>query len=132
MVVLKLFVANLPYEWEESELASFFEVDAANVSVQRNKAGYSRGYGFVTTENHEEYTRCLALNETKLLIGGEKPFILILRVRAFNAEKKNGVADENNSKEFQCDACGKIDKKGSLTDHGFKCFGCCLKYNYLQ
>lgn len=54
---MKLFVAGLPYDFDDAELMEFFEkfgkVNSAKVAIDR-ETGKSRGFAFVDMANDEE------------------------------------------------------------------------------
>jgi RNA recognition motif-containing protein len=87
---LKLFVGGIPYGWDEKEMARAFGVESG-VIIQRDRKGASRGYGFVTLENHEKFSRCLQLDGKEIFMGFEKK-TLKLRVKEFSPIRRKGAS----------------------------------------
>lgn len=67
---MKIFVAGLPYDFDDAELEEFFEkfgkVASAKISMDR-ATGKSRGFGFVEMPNDDEAREAIeGLNEVPL------------------------------------------------------------------
>jgi RNA recognition motif-containing protein len=67
---MNLFVAGLPYDFDDAELLEFFEkfgtVNSAKIAMDR-ETGKSRGFGFVEMPNDEEAREAIdGLNDLNL------------------------------------------------------------------
>lgn len=76
-LIMKLFVAGLPYDLDDAELEEIFEkfgtVSSAKVAIDR-ETGKSRAFGFVEMPNREEGTDALeSMNGISL---GKKPLVV--------------------------------------------------------
>jgi cold-inducible RNA-binding protein len=76
-IVMKLFVAGLPYDLDDAELEEIFEkfgkIISAKVSIDR-ETGKSRGFGFVDMANETEAKEAIEhLNDISL---GKKPLVV--------------------------------------------------------
>jgi cold-inducible RNA-binding protein len=59
---MNIFVGNIPFQSEESDLQSIFEKygEVGSVKIiQDNFTGRSKGFGFVTMENNEEAQKAI-------------------------------------------------------------------------
>jgi|SRR6185437_864259 len=59
---MNIFVGNIPFQSEESDLQSIFEKygEVSSVKIiQDNFTGRSKGFGFVTMENNEEAQKAI-------------------------------------------------------------------------
>lgn len=80
----KLYVGNLPYTTNDTELAAFFakvgEVESANV-LSDKMTGRSRGFGFVTMPNDDEAMKAIEtlngvdMGGRKLTVNEAKPMV---------------------------------------------------------
>ena len=74
---MKLFVAGLPYDFDDAELMEFFEkfgkVNSAKVALDK-ETGKSRGFAFVEMENEQDAKDAIEhLNDISL---GKKPLVV--------------------------------------------------------
>lgn len=66
---MKIYVGNMPFSMDESQLRGLFEefgqVDSANVITDR-ETGRPRGFGFVEMQNDEARKAISALNDREI------------------------------------------------------------------
>jgi cold-inducible RNA-binding protein len=70
---MKLYVGNLPYSANESDLETWFTqagVTVDSVTIMRDRfSGEARGFGFVEIANDQEATRAVSTLNGKQLLG---------------------------------------------------------------
>jgi RNA recognition motif-containing protein len=61
---LRVFVANLAYTIDDSELFQFFSrwIDVTAAKITRDADGHSRGFGFVDLRSDDDVARALELD----------------------------------------------------------------------
>eukprot|EP01130_Rhizamoeba_saxonica_P018149 TRINITY_DN8_c0_g1_i1.p1 TRINITY_DN8_c0_g1~~TRINITY_DN8_c0_g1_i1.p1 ORF type:complete len:222 (+),score=70.81 TRINITY_DN8_c0_g1_i1:37-702(+) len=83
-----LFIANLPYTFDDLKLATLFEdFDILTAHVVTTKSGKSRGYGFVEFSNKDNQQEALAAMDEQEVESGSKSEPRVLSVKVALTEK---------------------------------------------